>query len=367
MRATYKYRLYPNREQAEFLAAELREACSLYNAALEERIGAWKVCRKSIGYFDQCKQLKPMRADGCLTLANYCCCQDVLRRVDRAFKAFFARVKRGDRPGFPRFRSARRYDSITFPAYGDGCGLLDNGKLRIQGAGQIKVKLHRPVLGVIKTVTLKREVNRWFVCFSVECPAVPLPESAQQIGIDVGISSFAALSDGTIIDNPRFFEQGMAKLRRAQRKLARRKRGSNRRRKAAQLVARAYCDIRNQRAHFHHYVSRCLVNRFGVIAVENLNIKSLSRGMLARSVNDAGWSAFFAKLSYKAESAGRDLVKVDPRGTSQTCTCSANVAKLLSQRRHDCPACGLSGDRDVISAQVILERARIERSRRNAE
>src|ERR1035441_1825856 len=132
MRLTYKYRLYPTAPQAAFLDGELREACSLYNAALEERIGAWKTCHTSINYYDQANQLKAMRADGCLTLANFSCCQDVLRRVDKTYKAFYARLKRGDKPGFPRYRSARRYDSITFPSYGDGCRLLDTGKLRIQ-------------------------------------------------------------------------------------------------------------------------------------------------------------------------------------------------------------------------------------------
>jgi putative transposase len=149
MRCCFKYRLYPTKAQAEFLHGELREACSLYNAALQERIGAYKLCRKSINYYDQGKQLKAMRQDGCLTLANFSCCQDVLRRLDKAFQAFFSRVKRGDKPGFPRYKSSCRYDSITF-TYGDGCRLLPNGKLRIQGAGHIKVKLHRPVEGTVK-------------------------------------------------------------------------------------------------------------------------------------------------------------------------------------------------------------------------
>jgi putative transposase len=146
--------------------------------------------------------LKAMRADGRLTLANFSCCQDVLRRVDKTYKAFYARVKRGEKPGFPRYRSARRYDSITFPSYGDGCGLLATGKLRVQGAGHIKVKLHRPVEGEIKTVTIKREAARWFVIFSVEREASPLPPCAAEVGIDVGLSSFAVLSNGAEIPNP---------------------------------------------------------------------------------------------------------------------------------------------------------------------
>lgn len=367
MRFAYKYRLHPTKSQTKFLIGQLGEACDLYNCALQERRDAWKTCRKSINYYDQANQLKAMRADGLIGLANFSCCQDVLRRVDKTYKAFFSRVKRGDKPGFPRFKPFRRYDSITFPSYGDGCRLLANGKLRIQGAGQIKVKLHRPVEGEIKTVTIKRDVNHWYVCFSVERKAAQLPPIAAAVGIDVGLDSFAVLSDGTEIDNPRHLKSGLGKLRRAQRRLARRKRGSNRRRKARVQVAKAHRKIRNQRTSFHHDVSRWAVARYGLIAVEDLNIRGLSRGMLAQSVADAGWSCFFDKLSYKAESAGRVLVKVDPRGTSQTCLCGASVPKMLADRWHECHACGLSGGRDHVSARVILQRAGIPPSRHNVE
>src|SRR5438046_2273923 len=163
MRFAYKYRLYPNQAQGQFLENQLHEACELYNAALQERRDAWKVCRKSINYYDQAKQLKPMREEGLLGLANFSCCQDVLRRLDKTFQAFFARVRRGEKPGFPRFRSFRRYDSITFPSYGDGCRLLEDGKLRIQGAGLVKVKLHRPVEGEIKIgrASCRERVEMW--------------------------------------------------------------------------------------------------------------------------------------------------------------------------------------------------------------
>ena len=226
---------------------------------------------------------------------------------------------------------------------------------------------HRPVEGEIKTVTIKRDVNHWYVCFSVERDSVALPESSEDIGMDVGLDSFVALSNGMEIDNPRHLKRGLAHLRRAQRRLSRRKRGSHRRRKAATLVAKAHRKIRNQRAAFHHDLSRWLVERYGLIAVEDLNIKGLSRGILAGPVHDAGWNSFFAKLWYKAASAGRELVKVDPRGTSQVCVCGAAVPKTLAERWHECPACGLSAPRDVVSAQVILQRARIGRSRHNVE
>jgi putative transposase len=358
MRFAFKYRLYPTKAQARFLEGELREACSLYNAAKQERDDAWKTCRRSINYYDQANQLKVMRADGCLTLSNFSCCQDVLRRVDKTYKAFFRRVKAGEKPGFPRYRSARRYDSITFPSYGDGCRLLDTGKLRIQGAGHIKVKLHRPVEGKIKTVTIKRSAGRWFVCFSIEREAAPLPASDRRTGIDVGLNSFAVLADGTEIQNPRPYRNAEARLRCAQRKVARRKnKRSNRRRKAVVLLQRAHVHVGNQRRDFQHKVSRDLVNKYGVIAVEDMNVKGLAAGMLAKSVHDAGWSMFVAMLAYKAEDAGRWLVKVDPRLTSQTCVCGASVPKSLADRWHDCPACGLSAGRDHVSARIILSRA----------
>jgi putative transposase len=358
LRLTFKYRIYPTKPQAEFLNGQLREACSLYNAALEERIGAWKICRKSINYYEQQSQLKPMREDGCLTLAHSQLGQDVLQRVSKAFDGFFARVKRGEKKaGFPRFRSSRRYDSLTFPQYPKGCCLLPNGKIRVYGAGHIKVKLHRPLEGTIKTSTVKREAGRWFVCFSVVCDAKPLPPSTEQVGIDVGLNSFAVLSNGTEIDNPRYFRNAEARLRRCQRKVARRKKGSNRRRKAVQLLQRANVHVRNQRADFAHKESRNLVNRYELIAVEELNIKGLAASVLAKSVNDVGWSQFFRFLSYKAEYAGREFRTVDARGTSRECLCGARVPKGLSDRRHDCTACGLSASRDHVSAQVILQRA----------
>lgn len=367
MRLSFKFRLYPTSAQAAFLDGELREACSLYNAAKQERDDAWKTCRKSINYYDQASQLKAMRADGCLTLANFSCCQDVLRRVDKTYKAFYSRVKRGDKPGFPRYRSAQRYDSLTFPSYGDGCRLLPNGRLRIQGAGHIKVKLHRPIFGAIKTVTVKRDAGRWFVCFAVECNANTLPASTAAIGVDVGLNKFAVLSDGREIHNPRHRRNAEAKLRRCQRKVARRRNDSNRGRKAALLFQRAHAHVRNQRADFQHKLSRQLVNQYGVIAVEDLNVKGIAGGMLAKSIHDAGWSMFIAMLLYKAESAGRDVIHVDPRGTSQTCVCGMSVPKTLADRWHDCPSCGLSASRDHVSAQVILQRAGNPPSSANVE
>ena len=353
MRKTYKYRLYPTDAQQQALAAQLGEACRLYNAALQERRDAYKRCGVSLHYYDQANQLKAIRGEGTCELANFSACQDVLRRVDKTFKAFFRRVKAGQKAGYPRFKSQRRFDSYTFPSYGDGCRLIE-AKLYLQGIGHIKVKLHRPVDGAIKTVTAKRDCGKWYVCFSVEYAATPLPETVSRTGIDVGLTAFVTLSDGATIESPRHYKQSQAKLRLAQRRVARRHRGGHNRRKAVALLQKAHAKVKNQRTDFQHKVARQLVNTYGMIAVEDLNIKGLASGMLAKSVHDASWSSFLDKLTYKAVEAGRQVLHVDARGTSQACLCGAEGRKTLSQRWHHCEACGLSAARDHVSAQLIL-------------
>jgi putative transposase len=353
MRKTYKYRLFPTAAQHQALDAQLGEACRLYNAALQERRDAYQKRGVSLNYYDQANQLKGIRAAGDLGLANFSASQNVLRRVEQTFKAFFRRVKAGQKAGSPRFKSRRRFDSYTFPSYGDGCRLTGT-RLYLQGVGHLKVKLHRPVDGTLKTITVKRECGTWYACFSVEVTGNPLPTIDTFTGVDVGLTAFATLADGTEIDNPRYYKRAQAKLRLAQRRVTRRKRGGKNRRKAVRLLKKAHAKVKNQRADFQHKVARTLVNAYGVIAVEDLNIKGLASGMLAKSVNDAGWSSFITKLAYKAEEAGRRLIQVDPRGTSQACLCGAEVRKTLAQRWHQCPNCGLSAARDHVSAQLIL-------------
>jgi putative transposase len=212
IRKTFRFKLYPTSRQAQFLDGQLAEACRIYNAALQERRDAYRISGESLNYYSQASQLKEIRAAGDLQLENFSCCQDVLRCLDRNFTAFFRRVKeKKGKAGFPRFKSRERFDSITFPSYGDGCRLLPNGKLRIQGAGQIKVKLHRPIKGKIKTITVKREAGKWYACFSVECEVEPLPQSAAEVGLDVGLTAFATLSDGTEIENPRHYRKAQAR------------------------------------------------------------------------------------------------------------------------------------------------------------
>jgi putative transposase len=355
VRKAFKYRLYPTAKQAALLDDQLAEACRLYNAALEERRDAWKMQKTAITYYQQCSQLRDIRSHGDLTLANYTSCQDVLHRVERTFQSFFRRVKAGQKAGYPRFKSVTRFHSYTFPKYGNGCKLRENKRLYIMGVGELKVKLHRPVAGRIKTVTLKKSCGKWYACFGVIVPdPSPLPQTGNVIGIDVGVESFAILTDGTAIKNPRYYQLVQAKLRRAQRTVCRRKRTSNRRRKAVQQLTRFHQHIKNQRRDFHHQVAQQLINRYDVIAYEHLNIKGLVRSRLAKSIADVGWGSFLAKLSDKAAEAGRELVRVDPRGTSQRCICGALVRKTLHDRWHTCLACQLSISRDHAAALEIL-------------
>ena len=311
--------------------------------------------KTSISYSQQQRQLRDIRAAGDLTLANSMSCQEVLRRVDRTFQAFFRRVKQGQKAGYPRFKPVTRFHSYTFPSYGNGCKLRAQNKLYVMGVGELKVKLHRPLAGHIKTVTLTKSCGKWYGCFSVVLPdPMPLPQTGNLTGIDVGIVSFAVLSDGTTIENPRQYHAVQAKLRRAQRTVSRRKRTSNRRRKAVNKLQRLHCHIKNQRSEFHHQVARQLINQYDVIAHENLTIKGLARGRLAKPIADAGWGRFLAILSDKAAEAGREIIRVNAHGTSQRCMCGQAVPKTLRDRWHHCPRCQLSVPRDQAAALEIL-------------
>jgi putative transposase len=359
MRRTFKYRAYPTPAQGEALHSQVNEACRLYNACLDERRSAWRMNGVSLGYYDQANQLKEIRAEGNVGVANFSACQDVLRRVNKTFAAFFRRVKAGEKqPGYPRFRSRFRYDSLTYPSWGDGCALRPSGRLYLQGVGDLKLKWHRPppAEAQIKTVTAKREAGKWFVCFSLEMPEPePLPVCDLAVGIDVGLTTFAVLSDGTEIANPRHYRMAERRLRIAQRKLARRKKRSRRRLKARQELARIQAHIGNQRRDFHHKSALALVRGYGLIAVEELNVKGLAASMLAKSVHDAGWSQFISILSSKAACAGRTLVKVNPAGTTQRCSgCGEHVPKTLAERVHVCPDCGLVLGRDLNAALNVL-------------
>jgi putative transposase len=281
--------------------------------------------------------------------------RDPLRRLDRAFAAFFRRVKAGVTPGYPRFRSARRYDSLTWDS---GWGVR-NGRLALQGIGHVKVKWHRPLpaSAVVRTVTVRRVAERWYACFSLRVSGSPqiLANQRPAVGLDLGIQHFATLSTGEQIPGPRAYRAAMRQLRVAQRRVSRRQKGSHRRQGARLLLARQHERIRNLRHDHAHKLTRRLVSDFGLIAVEDLNVGGLARGPLAKDVTDQGWAAFLTILEYKAAEAGTRLIRVPPRGTSQTCSgCGVVVPKVLSERIHRCPDCGLVIDRDTNAARNIL-------------
>ena len=362
MRRTYRYRLYPTGRQVAALDAQLGDACDLYNAALEHRRTMWHEHRVSVHYGDQSAQLRDLRACGLLDAdANFWSQQAVLKRLDRAFAAFYRRCKAGEKPGYPRFRSRRRYDTLDFSFVGNagGIALTYAGRLRVQGVGHIKINLHRPIPAgtALCEARITRRSGRWYVAISIKSvPARPLPATGRTVGVDVGITMFAATSDGELIVGPRANRAASQDVRRAQRKVARRKRGSNRRRKAMALLARAREREANVRRDHAHKTARSLTERYDTICVEDLNVRGLAKGMLARDCNDQGWAGFISLLGEKAEEAARQLVLVDPKYTSQDCSaCGRRVPKPLGVRVHAC-CCGLVLDRDVNAARNIHAR-----------
>jgi putative transposase len=347
MNRTFRFKLKPTRAQHNRLREALERSRQLYNAALEERIDCYRKTGKGRTYIDQCRALTELRASGSIYSSSME--RAPLRAVDRAYKAFF---KRG---GFPRFKGRDWFKLIGWSERGGW--KFGAHTFKAKGIGAIRVHQHRELPSPACSARIKREGRHWFLLLVCEIEAPDVDDSGQAVGIDLGLSSFAALSDGTLIPNPRRGRHGSSDLRRRQRALARCNKGSRRRRVMRERLAKAQLRIRQSRRTHHFQIAADLVRHFSLIAVEDLNVKGLARGMLAREVNDAAWGGFLQILSDKAESAGRRVVKVDPRHTSQTCpVCGAVEPKKLSQRIHDC-ACGYRTNRDVAAAQVILDRA----------
>lgn len=280
--------------------------------------------------------------------------QETCTRVDLAFSSFFRRVKAGEKPGYPRFKGYGRYDSFTYPQAGFN---LTDGKLQLSKIGTVKVILHRPTQGQIKTLNIRRDaVGNWYANFSCEVDPQPLPKSDKAVGIDVGLDSFATLSNGEKVSNPRFFRRDEKELAKAQRKLSMAEKGTPERKKRRKAVAHIHQRIANRRKNFAHQLSRRLVNEYGIIALEKLNGKNmLQNHCLAKSISDAAWNQFAQYTQYKAENAGRECVLVDPRNTSKRCSrCGVLVEKSLAVRVHKCPVCGLEIDRDENAAINIM-------------
>ncbi|NIY64433.1 transposase IS200 [Streptomyces malaysiensis] len=397
MRA-YKFLLRPTVRQTVALGEMLRDHCSLYNGALQERRDAYRhVSRTSIKYVDQSAQLKEIRAfdparQGRWSFSSQ---QATLRRLDKAFQAFFRRVKAGQKPGYPRFKGVGHFDTVTFPKDGDGCRWDSTPhdpqtRLRLQGIGHVRVHQHRPIRGRVKTISVKREGNRWYAVLScADVPAEPLPATGAVVGVDMGTTHFLTTSDGAHVAGPRFLDRVADELAEAQRHLAtfpkRTRRRTKAHRAAARRVAKLYARIRRRRLDHAHKTALTLVRGHDVIAHEKLNTAGMTRAPkpkpdpdapgtfvpngaaakagLNRSILDAGWAQFLTILANKAESAGRLVVAVDARNTSRTCPPSlggcGHVAKenRVTQAKFECTACGFTAHADHVGATNVLDRA----------
>jgi putative transposase len=390
----YKFLLRPTARQTAALGEMLRDHCSLYNGALQERRDAYRHTSKtSVRYGDQSAQLKDIRAfdperQGRWSFSSQ---QATLRRLDKAFQAFFRRVKAGQTPGYPRFKGAGHFDTVTFPKDGDGCHWDSTPhdaqtRVRLQGVGHIRVHQHRPVQGRVKTISVKREGLRWYVVLACDnVPAEELPPTEAIVGIDMGVAHFLTTSDGEHVNNPRFLTAMADELAEAQRHLAtfpkRTRQRTKRHRAAARKVAKLHGKIRRQRLDFHHKTARTLIADHDVIAHERLNTAGMTKSPqpkgdpeqpgsflpngaaakagLNRSILDAGWAQFLQIMANKAESAGRLVVPVDARNTSRTCPDCGHVAKenRVTQAKFQCTACGFAANADHVGATNVLNRA----------
>lgn len=354
MKKSFKYYIKGNKETTK-KANQVLELCRiLYNLCLEQRKFIWKNYHKSISGYDQVYELPSLkkffpqfREVPSQTL------QEVAERVNKGFQNFFRRARNGEKPGYPRFKSFGRYDSFTLKQAG---WKLTDKELQVSKIGSFKLFFSRPIKGDIKTVTIRKaSSDRWYVTFSCDnVPCKPLPKTGKSIGIDVGCESFLTTSKGEKVDNPRFFQRARKLLIKRQRSLSRKKRGSKHRNKARILIAKAYEKVYNQRRDFHFKIARKLLQAYDIVCIENMNHFKSYRG-LNRSMRDVAWFGFFEILLFKAEEAGKEVIKVPAKNTSQVCSeCGEIVPKDLSIRVHECPHCGLSIDRDINAARNIL-------------
>jgi putative transposase len=327
----------------------LEECRWLYNTFLAERKAFWEQEQKSIGWYQQKREIVVLREERLtLGLVHSQVLQDVSSRVDLAFKAFFRRVKAGEKPGYPRFKGSGQYHSFTYPQNNGSFKVLEGGLVRLSKVGDVKIKYHRPFEGTLKTCTVSRtQTGKWFVSFSCEVEPSPLPFSEFEVGVDMGLTTFATFSDGSTIQNPRFFKREQKALARAQRS------------KRKKVVARVHERVTNKRKDFAHKKAKRVVAKYGTICAEDLNIKNmLVRGSfphLSKSIADAAWGSFLACVAYKAENAGRVFKQVNPAYTSQDCSaCGARTPMPLSERTYRCAECGLGLDRDLNAAKNIL-------------
>jgi putative transposase len=363
MRKAFKYRIYLTHGQRRILEQQLEECRWVYNQVLAARRDAYAE-GAPLGLYDTVNLLPDWKAERpTLKHVHSQVLQNICQRVHLAFESFFQRVKRGaDDVGFPRFKPFGRYDSITYPQYGNGVR-LEGARLLVSKIGAVQVVLHRPIEGTPKTVTLTRSATgKWYACLSCETSARLMEPTERITGLDVGLAAFATLSNGEQIENPRFYRTDEADLKRVQRKkdAARNAQDWPEHKKQKALLGKIHERIGNRRADFAHKRSRELVNTYQVIVFEDLEPqamgKSKGRGM-RKSIMDVAWTQFISMTISKAAEAGRTVILVDPRNTSKICSqCGELAQKTLRDRTHTCPNCGLVLDRDVNAAINILQR-----------
>jgi putative transposase len=356
MAKVFQYRLKPTKSQIAKLNSNLELCCWVYNETLAVRKNAWEQEDKPVSYFET-KRMLPIWKESKpeLKSVHSQVLQDVVLRVDLAFKAFFRRVQSGEDPGYPRFKGRDRYGSISYPQSGFS---IDGDKLWLSKIGEIKFWLHRPIEGFVKRLTIRRSATKkWYVSFLVEESINhALEPSEKVVGVDMGITNFAVLSNGEFVENPRFLLTDEEKLKAAQSKRDKLPKGSSERWKASEAVSHIREKVANRRENFAQQLSRKWIKAYGMICFEDLNIKNMVHNHnLAKNILDAAWNKLVQYTSYKAAGAGRSVVLVNPANTSQMCSgCGQIVKKDLSVRVHDCPNCGLSMDRDLNASKNIL-------------
>ncbi len=352
---SYKFRISkPSKTVQERLEQTLRLCKDLYNASLQERRDAYQINRIALNYHTQRAQLPDIKTTNHEYKEIYSqVLQDVLKRVEKSFDGFFRRIKAKQKAGFPRFQGANRYDSFTYPQ--SGFSLTDN-RLTLSKIGKVKIKLSRNVVGKVKTCTIKREIDKWFVIFTVETETEPLPKTGESVGIDAGVCQFLTLSDGTTVENNRLYQSAQKSLRVAQRAVARKKKGSNNRKKAVLKLRKIHQKIKNCRADYQHKVSTWLIKNYDVICIEKLNLAGMVKSNLGKSLNDVAIGMFYNMLEYKAVSAGKELIKVPAHFTSQTCHACGHCEKAnrKTQADFECVKCFHKNNADINAALNIL-------------
>ncbi|WP_082731953.1 RNA-guided endonuclease TnpB family protein [Sporosarcina sp. HYO08] len=352
---TYKFKISAKQTQKDKIIETISLCRWLYNTALEQRILLYREKKQSLSFYTQKKELPLLKKEfPIFKTVHSQVLQNVLERLDKAYKGFFGRIRKEQKAGFPRFKGTNRFHSFTYPQSGFE---LKGNVLKLSKIGDVRIRRHRKIAGKIKTCTIIHKNGNFFVCFACETTKVAVPALPKKsVGVDLGVQHLAITSDGEIFENPKHLRKNERKLKRLQRSVSKKKKGSNRRKKAVRLLAKLHEHIANKRRDTSHKVSRKLVNEYDLIVFENLNVQGMVKNHhLAKSITDSAWRNLIDLTLYKAENAGKRVVLVNPYNTSQMCSeCGTIVKKTLKERVHSC-SCGYIEDRDINAAKNILQ------------